>query len=623
MIEKVKKVRICGLNSVRNAFLKKIQDAEILHVEEIFDLDSSQGKDILDKIKKALSIISRYEEKKFMQDIFQDKTFIKKEDFYNFNYTQVYSYVEDILRISTHIDNLTSERERVQKLKDFLYFLRKFTLPLKELFSFKYLTPLFIKVDAKREKEFIEMVSQKSAGQKFLDNLEKEKVFVVFAYKEETEEMLKVIQENNFQILVANLEDLSGFFDLPPAQILEKINSYIEEIDTNIKRLEQNLKSYLSYKEKLLVLHDFYLNLSFTEKVDVLLPKTKEFFVVEGWILEKELDKLNSLVESFQGALYAEIYSPQKEENPPVKLVNKKIFTPFELIVRMYGAPHYTNIDPTVYLAPFFFLSVGICISDAGYGLILSLLSIYILRRKKLTTSGRNFFKLIFFLGISTFLVGILLGGWWGVSAKFKVIDIIKEPFKFLIFCFFIGFIQVLLGMGLKSYIEFKNKNYSQGISALSWIVLLTSILGFFTLKYFIFKYLILLGVLGIILFSSSSKNILVRIGVGLYELYGISKYFSDVLSYSRLLALGMATGVIAMVINILAKLSFNMGGVGVILGIPVLVGGHLFNIFINLMSGFIHSARLQFVEFFSKFLVLGSRFFEPFKIKTRYINLY
>ena len=119
--------------------------------------------------------------------------------------------------------------------------------------------------------------------------------------------------------------------------------------------------------------------------------------------------------------------------------------------------------------------------------------------------------------------------------------------------------------------------------------------------------------------FSSSRKNIFLRVLKGLYELYGITRYFSDILSYSRLLALGMATGMIAMVVNILARLAFHIPGVGIIVAGLILVGGHIFNILINLMSGFIHSARLQFVEFFSKFYQLGGRFFELLRFKTRF----
>jgi V/A-type H+-transporting ATPase subunit I len=137
-----------------------------------------------------------------------------------------------------------------------------------------------------------------------------------------------------------------------------------------------------------------------------------------------------------------------------------------------------------------------------------------------------------------------------------------------------------------------------------------------------LFKYFSIASICAILLFSSRSKNLVSRIGIGLYELYGITKYFSDVLSYSRLLALGMATGVIAMVVNLLARSSLHIPFIGFIVALLIFLGGHTFNIAINLMSGFIHSARLQFVEFFSKFFTLGSSFFEPFTYKTKYIGL-
>ncbi|UCG34631.1 MAG: hypothetical protein JSW17_03820 [Candidatus Omnitrophota bacterium] len=250
---------------------------------------------------------------------------------------------------------------------------------------------------------------------------------------------------------------------------------------------------------------------------------------------------------------------------------------------------------------------------------MLALISGYILWKKKLTETGKKFFTFLSYLGIATFLVGAALGGWWGKPAPLRVIDVMASPFQFLLFCFALGFIQVITGIVMRIYIEVKNKNYQKAISQLGWIGLLVSLPLYFGAKIIIFKTLSFVSVAGILLFSSRSKNVFARIGIGLYELYGITKYFSDVLSYSRLLALGMATGVIAMVINLLAGLAFKIPVLGIVFALGILVGGHLFNLAINLMTGFIHSARLQFVEFFSKFFDLGKKYFEPLKIRTKY----
>ncbi len=430
------------------------------------------------------------------------------------------------------------------------------------------------------------------------------------------------MKEEKLELLELPISIWKEFESYSPIEAKKILEQKLSEIHHQIEDLDKRLKTYLVYKEELMLFYDYLLNENFKDALAESFLKTKRLFILEGWVLEKEEKELTSSLSRFGEKVYIRVREPFKEEIPPTKLRNKPVFEPFQILVNMYGVPHPASLDPTVFLAPFFFFFVGICISDAGYGAILAGLSFYILKRKKLTYSGKIFFRLLFLLGLSTFLVGFLLGGFLGISLPFKGIDILNSPFQFLLFCFFLGFLQVLLGVVLKVYLEFKNKNYQRAISFLSWAGMLISLPSFFIFKLTMFKFLSIGAGLGILLFSSESKNILKRFAIGLYELYGITRYFSDILSYSRLLALGMATGVIAMVINLIAKLALSIPFVGFLIAGGIFLGGHIFNLSINLMGGFIHSARLQFVEFFSKFFTLGKDFFQPLKIETKYAAL-
>ena len=135
-------------------------------------------------------------------------------------------------------------------------------------------------------------------------------------------------------------------------------------------------------------------------------------------------------------------------------------------------------------------------------------------------------------------------------------------------------------------------------------------------------KGMAIVGALGILVMSArDKKNPLLRLALGAYDLYNITGWVSDVLSYSRLLALGLATGVIASVINQMGSMVGN-NVFGVIVFILVFCFGHLFNLAINLLGAYVHTCRLQYVEFFGKFYEGGGKAFRPFKQITKYVEI-
>lgn len=220
-------------------------------------------------------------------------------------------------------------------------------------------------------------------------------------------------------------------------------------------------------------------------------------------------------------------------------------------------------------------------------------------------------------------IMGTLVGGWFGFPIrKLMILDPMKDPVSFLMLSLALGFVQVWFGTLLSMISEIKRKNYLAGIFVQGgWLVLLPFLVLYGLTKTPLWGIFALLGAAGIVLFGSPSRNPIARFFGGLYKLYDISRYLADVLSYSRLLALGLATSVIAMVANTLSQTALKIPWVGWLLAGLIFIGMHLFNLGISFLGGFVHSMRLQFVEFFSKFYAAGSKPFKPFELEAKYVE--
>lgn len=279
---------------------------------------------------------------------------------------------------------------------------------------------------------------------------------------------------------------------------------------------------------------------------------------------------------------------------------------------------------------------------------------IVLLKFPRMETNLRKSVQLFFWCGLSTLFWGVLFGGYFGdaldvISETFfgHKISIpalwfvpLNEPMRMLLYSMLFGVIHLFTGLALKGYMYIRDHKYMDFVcDVIFWYMLLLGLIGLLIPssmfagiagKQIVFpaalnaaaKWSAILGAVGIVLFSGrSSKNPALRIALGAYDLYNITGWLSDVLSYSRLLALGLATGVIASVVNQMGSMGGKSIG-GVILFIIVFVIGHVFNMAINLLGAYVHTCRLQYVEFFGKFYEGGGKPFEPFKLKTKYVDL-
>lgn len=367
---------------------------------------------------------------------------------------------------------------------------------------------------------------------------------------------------------------------------------------------------------------------------------TKYTVVFDGWLNQ---DKKVIIEQEFKsrglGATFATL-TPIEGDEPPVDIVNSAFVQPFELVTRLYGMPGYKDLDPTVFLAGFFFLFFGLSLTDVGYGLFLMVTSVIILTLFKVPQAIRLFAKLLLFVGFATVLVGMLFGGYFGIPPEklpailrqIQLFDPIGNPLPVFYLALGLGVFQVMAGMVIKIYSEAKNSRLMDGLLDQGpWlfmfcmaILYLATVTGYATML--LPDQIINLMYVGVVVIILSSgrhgKTIFEKIKSSAASLYSSIGYFSDILSYSRLLALGLATTALAFAVNLIAGMVVDVPYVGAILAFIILAIGHLFTLAVNTLGAFIHSARLQFVEFFGKFITGTGKEFAPLKRTEKYVTI-
>ncbi len=456
----------------------------------------------------------------------------------------------------------------------------------------------------------------------------------IICLKEEKPKVLESLRQFSFSVV--SLGENVG----TAAQAAEDYTKKIELLQKDIEINEEKLKELAQEREKVEYVYDDLLIKRDRAKAVGDMINTKKVFCFDGWLPTQEADRVSKFLDKY--GCYYEISEPVKNEDTPILLKNNKFATPFEAVTEMYSLPLATEVDPTAIMAPFYFIFFGLMLSDAAYGIILAAACFAISKKFKLEGTMQKMIKLLFWGGISTFIWGALFGGWFGdaVSVFTKTFlgreiainpiwfDPLEEPMTLLVFSIILGGIHLFTGMAIQAYMLIKaGKPWDALFDIGFWYMLIIGLVLFgvggsvAAILATVGKWLAIVGAVGILVTGGRNKKGFGKITGGLGSLYGITSYLSDALSYSRLLALGLATGVVAKVINILGSLA-GSGIVGLIVFIAVFLFGTVFNIAINALGAYVHSCRLQYVEFFGKFYTGGGKGFAPFDRKTKFVKI-
>ena len=366
------------------------------------------------------------------------------------------------------------------------------------------------------------------------------------------------------------------------------------------------------------------------------LLRTESTVCLTGWVLAEREAELAKTLEKYDCAW--ETAEPGKDEYPevPVKLKNNRVTRALNMVTEMYSLPAYDGVDPNPLMAPFFILFYGIMLADMAYGLIMIIAALVVLKKKKPRKGTRNFFELMLWCGISTTIMGALTGGffsdaplqiaqiinpdttWQGLPALFTPLD---DTIMILIGAMCLGFIQIITGMIISVVEKVKNGEifdavFNEGTWWVIFVGLALWVLGIGSVG----GVPVVLAIGGVMLFIGSAKG---KKGFGIFTGFigaiynGVTGYFGDILSYSRLMALMLAGSVIAQVFNTIGAIFGN-----VFIFIIISLFGNALNFALNLLGCFVHDLRLQCLEFFKAFYKDGGKPFKPLEINTKYVTV-
>lgn len=418
-----------------------------------------------------------------------------------------------------------------------------------------------------------------------------------------------------------------------------------DAVDKMMDVLHQNLDKRLNiatrikkigyFKEVLQMHYEYLSNEALREKTREQFIQSDYVTVIRGWVETEASESFEAVInEITEGNYDLDIdAAPLHSQEVPIKLNNNKFNRAFEPITNMYSQPRYDELDPTPIFAPFYAFFFGMMLADVGYGLTMAIVLGLALKFINFKTTTRSMILLLFYASVPTMLWGAVYGSFFGGLVPLPaLLDINYNFTTVLVMALGFGLIHLFAGMAVKAYIYMRDYKVRYVLyDVVFWYITLISaimlISGMFTdifAPYATYAMIaMVVSMVGIVLTNGrSAKTLPGKLVAGLYSLYGITNYVGDIVSYSRLMALGLAGASIGMAFNTMVGMLQGFGIVGYIAGIALFMFGHTFNLLISGLSSYVHSARLTYVEFFGKFFVGGGIPFKSFRAQTKYINV-
>ena len=544
-----------------------------------------------------------------------------------------YDYITDFNELSEISKKIDSNNQKITAIDNSIKEIspwKSIKEPIEDLNSFRKLKFIMGYLPTKSLEKFrTSIVDLKSTYFEEIDIVGRNSYCIIFTNQLEKEAVYENLRLNSFSEV--NLE-IKGIVS-EEIQRLEDEKKILEEENS---KLTDEIKKFTVNLQKMQSVYEYYQNLSLRNTVVSNFKATDKLDIIQGYIPADKENNYKELLEKLSASkVYLEIEDAKKDDpDVPIILKNNKIASLFESVTKMYALPKYDEVDPTFILSIFYWIFFGMMVADFAYGLILFVGSGIALMTLKFNDSTKKFLKFFFALSFSTMIWGLIYGSAFGdlITLPTQILDSSKDFMTVLMLSLSFGGVHLAFGLGMKAYVLIKNGNPMDAFyDVFLWYLTLTTVILVIVGKVItlpsivntIAFYGMIVGMLGIIAFGArDSKSIAGRIAGGLYSLYGITSYIGDFVSYLRLMALGLAGGFIAVAINIIVKMLVGGGIVGIIFGVIVFVFAQLFNIFLSFLSAYVHTSRLMYVEFFSKFYEGGGKAFKKFRSENKYIEV-
>lgn len=645
MIEKMEKLYIYSLSGQSAAIMEDVMRcgalqpaaAESMLEEEVAkalqpaqNTDLSREEELLSRLEECIAALKEFGEKRGLFYKRPEVSYEKlTDDRLLLNVLETCSRIEGIVKAR---DSYQKELQKAELLKT--SFLPWERLDVKAADFETGRTKLLLYILPKPQ----DMEAAKSAarekelylyGETISEDAENKYIAVLFHKEDE-----KAVRET-FSILGAK-EFVPGGMAGTFEETIQQAEGRIQELKEKIEAENQKLIQEAGRREELELAWD-----AVKVRIDCLSTKnqmlhTDQVDVITGWVSADKKEAVSSKLKQY--ACYYEYKEPEADEEFPVLMKNSKLVAPFSALTEMYSLPDSRSMDSNWAIGLFFFIFFGMMLSDAGYGLLLTIGGLGGAKLLDVGEGGKRLMTMLGISGISTMFWGLMYGSFFGdaipkVAEVFfgvslslpQAIDPLTQPMVVLGMSCALGVIHLFIGMGFKAYLMIRRGNIWGAVFDVGfWYIFLIGLPCLILpgkLKY-IGIIMSIAGAVGLVLTQGREKPTLFgKITSGVMSLYDVTGYFSDVLSYSRILALGLATGVIASVVNTIGTLTGG-GIVGAILFIVIFAAGHALNMAINALGAYVHSARLQYVEFFGKYYESGGKKFDPLRAKTKYVNV-
>ncbi|MFA5560944.1 MAG: V-type ATP synthase subunit I [Acholeplasmataceae bacterium] len=631
MIVPVKKIRLIAPNKDKDILVRSIQrSGKMMLFNELAGSISSDDQQHLKRIEKNIVILEKHRKKKFFEYHEVDI------DQFNDSEQEAQNLLDTADALVVENEAATKEKEYATKQIELLTPYVNLSVAPADLIGLNYVRTYVGYWPTQNATVITDKLSTKSAYVETLLADDVNQYVAVIALSSNHQDVYDTMAANGF--VLEKLPELTHLVADEVALLEEKISTAANTIETNDVKLKE-----LSDSVNLLKMYyDYDYNKILKQKVEVL--ATEKTVYIEGWVAEDELEAFGAELSEML-AYDLEILESTEEEKVPTVTRNNRFVRQFETITNMFSVPDPNEIDPNPVMSVWYWFIFGIMMGDVGYGIVLITLFSLFVKFKRPKGALRQLAMIFAFSGVSAIIFGVIFGSFFGYSFDlFKIIgslfgqthwtSVVVNPMEgdgtliMLVASLVIGVLHILNALVLKVILEFRRKNYVEALnSGISWILILLGI----SLYVLDMIDLIPLGIVGLIMIGIGAVLIIIFSGYGkkgifskavsaFGGLYGASGYLSDILSYSRILALSLSSGVIAFTMNMLAGM-VSGSIIGYFFAMIILIVGHFFNFAMGLLSAYVHDGRLQYLEFFGKFYEGDGLAFTPFTYDLKYID--